>query len=123
VAPVPAAPAVAPQSERPAASAQPAAVQAEPDTDEAGDTGGQTELGERVVETLTDAVRQRIREALSGSTSTGTAAERREHGKIDTGDTVPDDGTNGSKSAQDPDGPGPDAPGSSPFSAGNDAGI
>ena len=79
------------------------------------------EVSERVIETLTDAVRQRIRQALS--TSTGTAAERREHGRIDTGDPVPDDGTEGSNGAPDRDGPGSDGPGSPPFSAGHDAGI
>jgi hypothetical protein len=73
-----------------------------PEAEQPAEPGGETEVGERVVETLTGAVRQRIRQALST-------------------DTVPDDGTNGSKSAQDQDGPGPDAPGASPFSAGNDA--
>jgi hypothetical protein len=84
---------------------------------------GQPQVGEQVVETLTDAVRQRLRRARSGSTSGGTAAERREHGKVDTGDTVPDDDGTGSNSAGDKDGPGSDSPGSSPFSAGNDAGV
>jgi ABC-type multidrug transport system ATPase subunit len=84
---------------------------------------GQPPVGEPVIETLTDAVRQHMRRAQSGSTSGGTAAERREHGKVDTGDTVPDDGGTGSNSAGDTDGPGSDSPGSSPFSAGNDAGV
>jgi hypothetical protein len=75
-----------------------------------------------VIEALTDAVRQRIHHALT-TTSQGTAAERREHGRIDTGDPVPDDGIEGSNGAPDQDGPGSDAPGSSPFSAGHDAGA
>jgi ATP-binding cassette subfamily B protein/subfamily B ATP-binding cassette protein MsbA len=82
----------------------------------------QPEVSERVIEALTDAVRQRIHHALT-TTSQGTAAERREHGRIDTGDPVPDDGIEGSNGAPDQDGPGSDAPGSSPFSAGHDAGA
>ncbi len=73
-------------------AAVPAAAQ-EPD--------GQAEVSDRVIETLTDAVRQRIQQALSSSTSDG-------------------EGSNG---ARDQDGPGSDHPGSSPFSAGNDAGV
>ena len=81
------------------------------------------EVSERVIEALTDAVRQRIRQALAPGTSQGTVAERREHGRINTGDPVPDDGVEGSNGAPDQDGPGSDAPGSSPFSAGHDAGA
>ena len=44
--------------------------------------------------------RQRIRAALADSTVRRTAAERREQRKLDTGDTVPDDGTEGSNGAQ-----------------------
>ena len=65
---------------------------------------GQVEVSERVIESLTDAVRQRIRQALSA-------------------DTVPDEGTKGSNGLHDQDGPGSDKPGSSPFSAGNDTGV
>jgi energy-coupling factor transporter ATP-binding protein EcfA2 len=67
-----------------------AAQDAEPD--------GQPEVSDRVIETLTDAVRLRIQQALASGTSDG-------------------EGSNG---ARDQDGPGSDHPGSSPFSAGND---
>jgi hypothetical protein len=96
---VPVVPQPAPEG---APAPQPVGGEQAPEAEQPAEPGGETEVGERVVETLTGAVRQRIRQALST-------------------DTVPDDGTNGSKSAQDQDGPGPDAPGASPFSAGNDA--
>jgi hypothetical protein len=117
---VPPAPAPVPSPAPPPAEPEPAPA-AEHEQKPGGPTDGQAEVGEQVTETLTDAVRQRIRRALS--TSGGTAAERREHGKVDTGDTVPDDGGAGRNSAGDQDGPGSDSPGSSPFSAGNDPGV
>jgi hypothetical protein len=114
--PAPAPPAPAPPAAAPPAAAAPAtpaapAAPVPPASDgepPAAVPEDRVEVSERVVEMLTDAVRQRIRQALSDSTSGGTA----EHGK---GDTVPDDGTEGSNGARDQDGPGSDPPGSSPF--------
>jgi energy-coupling factor transporter ATP-binding protein EcfA2 len=99
-APPPAASTSPPAPKPPAATAPHAAPPpAEPATED-----GQPHVSERVVETLTDAVRQRIRQALSE-------------------DTVPNKDTDGSNGVHDQDGPGPDRPGSSPFSAGNDTGV
>ncbi len=83
--------------------------------------GDQTEVTEKVIETLTDAVRQRIRTALDTSASGGAAADRRGQPGAETGKAVPDNGTE--ESDGDADGPsGPDAPGP-PRAAGDDAGT
>ncbi len=55
--------------------------------------GDQAEMTEKVIETLTDAVRQRIRGALDPGTSGGTEADRRQHPGVDTGKTVPPEST------------------------------
>jgi ABC-type multidrug transport system fused ATPase/permease subunit len=83
--------------------------------------GDQGEITEKVIDTLTDAVRQRIRAALADTTMRPTEAERRERPALDTGNTVPDSDTDGSNGAQN--GPGTDRPGPSPSSAGDDPGV
>jgi ATP-binding cassette subfamily B protein/subfamily B ATP-binding cassette protein MsbA len=83
--------------------------------------GGQTEVTEKVIETLTDAVRQRIRTALDANASGADAAERRRHPGNETGKTVPGEGTRESGGAT-AEGPGPDAPGP-PRAADDDPGA
>ena len=74
--------------------------------------GGTDDVTDKVIETLTDAVRQRIRAALADNTMRPTPAERRERPTLDTGNTVPDNGTEGSNGAgkRTPDDPGPPTP-------------
>jgi hypothetical protein len=62
---------------------------------------------EKVIETLTDAVRQRIRGSLEPGTSGGTAADKRQHPGVDTGKTLPpgsteQDGDDGAPGPQHP---------------------
>ena len=79
---------------------------------------------EKVIDTLTDAVRQRIRAALADSTMRPTEAERREQSTLDTGNTVPDSDTDGSNGAQRARGARDRLRlGSSPIPAGDDAGV
>ncbi len=79
------------------------------------------EVTEKVIDTLTDAVRRRIRAALDEGAVRPTEAGGRERPTLDTGNTVPDNGAEGSNGAQNA--PGSDRPGSSPFPAGDDPGV
>ena len=111
--------------ERPVASSFCTSPASEPVPDAASaaqqsGNGNQEEVTEKVIDTLTDAVRQRIRAALADSTMRPTETERRE--RADTGHrqtAPPSEGADGSNGAQR--GPGPDKPGQPPFSADDDA--
>jgi hypothetical protein len=85
--------------------------------------GAQDEITEKVIETLTNAVRQRIRTALSTTTGTGTAAARREHHKLDPGTTPDGADAGGGNGAPEPDGSSGNGQGASPIPAGDDAGA
>ncbi len=104
-----------PPPEPPAASPPPSPAPASEPTPAAASAaqtqGGEDDITDKVIETLTDAVRQRIRAALA------------ERSTSDTGNTVPDNGAKGSNGAGEKGRPDADDPGSPPFPAGDDPGL